>query len=238
MSPYTVKVSGLAPTTTEKELHDFFTFCGTITTIDLLKDTKSAEVHFEKSSAAKTALMLNGGTLDGATLTVTSEVEHHDGPTNDNATPDQSDKPRAAIAAEYLARGYVLGDHVLQRAIDLDNKNGISQRFLTYFKSFDQQAGSRALGPEKTISGKVQETVAQATAQAKAIDEQRGITQSFTEYLKTALATPTGQKVQAFYTSTSKQVLDIHEEAKRIAELHKTNQASAAAPVPAPATTA
>ena len=38
--------------------------------------------------------------------------------------------------------------------------------------------GAKALGPEKTISGKVQETLANATQQAKAIDEQRGITKT------------------------------------------------------------
>ena len=35
-----------------------------------------------------------------------------------------------------------------------------------------------------------------------------------------ALASPFGQKVKAFYTETSKQVLDIHEEARRIAAEH------------------
>lgn len=61
------------------------------------------------------------------------------------------------------------------------DKNGISQRFLAYFKTFDQQAGARALGPEKTLSGKVQETIAQATEQAKAVDEHRGISKTFSE---------------------------------------------------------
>ena len=35
-------------------------------------------------------------------------------------------------------------------------------------------SGSKALGPDQTISGKVQETLANATAQARAVDEQRG----------------------------------------------------------------
>lgn len=49
------------------------------------------------------------------------------------------------------------------------------------------------------------------------------------QYYSKALAHPLGQRVFAFYTSTSKQVLDIHEEARRIAEQQKA-AASASAP--------
>ena len=37
------------------------------------------------------------------------------------------------------------------------------------------------------------------------------------QYYSRALSSPFGLKVKAFYTTTSKQVLDIHEEARRIA---------------------
>jgi hypothetical protein len=56
------------------------------------------------------------------------------------------------------------------------DKQGISTRFLTYMKQFDKAAGSRALGPDKTLSGKVQETLSQATSQARSVDEQKGYT--------------------------------------------------------------
>jgi hypothetical protein len=60
---------------------------------------KTATIHFEKPTAVKTALMLNGGTLDGEHLTVTSEAEHPDEPQvpYTEGTPiDQTHKPRAA----------------------------------------------------------------------------------------------------------------------------------------------
>lgn len=53
------------------------------------------------------------------------------------------------------------------------------------------------------------------------------------QYYSKALGTPVGQKVRLFYTSTSKQVLDIHEEARRIAAEHKTASTPPAAPAPA-----
>jgi hypothetical protein len=231
MSTYNVQVSGISPTTTETQLHDFFTFCGKITKIDHNADSKSAVVHFEKASAAKTALMLNGGTLDGANLSVTSDVEHKDEEAGDESTPiDQTDKPRAGIAAEYIATGYKLSDSILQRAIEIDNKQGISKRFLNYFQQFDKATGSRAVGPDQTLSGKVQQTLSNAVAQAKSVDQQKGYTKVAHEYYSKAIASPLGKQVFSFYTSTSKQILDIHAEARRIADQHK---AAAAAATPA-----
>ncbi|KAF8895307.1 hypothetical protein BD779DRAFT_1498721 [Infundibulicybe gibba] len=235
MSTFSVKVTDIAPTTTETQLNDFFTFCGKIESIDF--QGTSAVIHFQKPSAAKTALMLNGGTLDGATLSVTSDVDHQDeehDAQKDSHPIEQSDKPRAGIAAEYLAKGYVLSDSILQRAIEIDGKQGISKRFLNYFKSLDSSLGARALGPDQTITGRVQSTVNAATQQAKSVDEQKGITKTASDYYSKALTSPFGQKVHAFYTSTSKQVLDIHEEARRLASeqkaQHSTNTATSSAP--------
>jgi hypothetical protein len=62
----------------------------------------------------------------------------------------------------------------------------------------------------------VQGHLSTATQHAKSVDEQKGITSKGWEYYSKALSSPFGQKVRTFYTTTSKQVLDIHEEAKRI----------------------
>lgn len=81
------------------------------------------------------------------------------------------------VAAEYLAKGYTLSDQILQRAIELDNKQGISRRFLSYFQSLDTSLGARALGPGKTISGGLQGTI----AHAKEVDEQKGYSKQATD---------------------------------------------------------
>jgi len=227
---YPIQVSNIAAASTEKTVHDFFSFCGTINKIDF-NDTipKTATIFFDRVSAAKTALMLNGGALDGANLVVTSEVVHPDTPHPDEAPQasgsgehhiHQEDKPRSGIAAEYLAKGYVLSDSVLQKAIEMDQKNGISQRFLSYIHSIDQTIGSKIGGPEPTLSEKAINT-------AKSIDEKQGITVKATSYYEKALASPFGRKVFSFYSSTSKQVFDIHEEARRIADQHKASGGTA-----------
>jgi RNA recognition motif-containing protein len=227
---YTVNVSGIS-STTEQQLHDFFSFCGRISKIDLDESgpQKSAIIHFEKPSAAKTALMLNGSLLDGSALTVHSDTVHPDEEeseaTHVPGTPlDQSDKPRAGIAAEYLAKGYKLSDGILQRAIHLDAEKGISKRFLNYFQSLDLSIGAKALGPDQTISGKVTSTIQTATQRARTVDEQKGYSKVAGGYYTRALSSPLGQRVRAFYTTTSKQILDIHEEARRITDEHKASQ--------------
>jgi RNA recognition motif-containing protein len=243
-----VQVANIAQTTTKDHLDDFFTFCGKITSIDL-KDThptKSAIIHFEKPQAAKTALMLNGGLLDGSNLQVTSDTVKEDESHHDEAHPppsdapfEQSDKPRAAIAAEYLAKGYALSDQILSKAIDLDKKHGISNRFLSYITSVDKTVGAKVGGPDQTVSGKVQSALAGASTRARSMDEQRGISKQATSYYKTAFESPFGQKVFAFYSTTAKQVQDIHEEARRMADAQKqgaTTAPTATATAPAPTT--
>jgi len=104
----------------------------------------------------------------------------------------------------------------------MDHKQGISKRFLNYVQSIDTTLGARALGPDQTISGKVQSHISNATQQVKSMDEQGGYTKMAGDYYSKALSSPIGHKVLAFWTSTSKQVLDIHEEARRIAAAHKS----------------
>lgn len=58
------------------------------------------------------------------------------------------------------------------------DKQGISKRFLHYFNSLDTSLGARALGPDQTLSGKVQSTVTAATQQARTVDEQKGISKT------------------------------------------------------------
>lgn len=226
---YTIHVAGLAPETTEEKLHDFFSFCGKL--VSVKKSGSTADITFEKLSAMRTSLMLNGGTLDGAHLEVTSASDSEPKtpsllPTGaTGSTPigagvgevSQEDKPRAAIVAEYLAHGYVLGDQVIQRAIDFDHKQGISTRFLNFFNSLDHTIGSKVVGEDKTVSGAVNEQAATVIAKTREVDQNRGVSAKFNDYYSKAMGTSVGQKVHQFYTTTQKQVLDVHEEARRIA---------------------
>jgi hypothetical protein len=220
----TVHVSNISHQTTEKEVRDFFSFCGKISSLSLTPSSQepeapqSATVTFEKETAGKTALLLDNTQLGSSHVHVEASSTLSDlAPTSKddpNADPHhipQEDKPRAAILAEYLAHGYVIGDVALQRGIELDKKHGITQRFQTALASID------------SLDKKYK-----ATDKARGIDSSLGVTTkaqtgwgTLNRYFEKALNTPTGQKVRDFYAQGAQQAMDIHNEARRLAELKK-----------------
>ena len=229
----TVHVSGIAHDTSEKEVKDFFSFCGKITNLSIKPESdaadaaKSASVTFEKDTAAKTALLLDNTQLGKSQVHVTSagtieDVAQKAGAAVASSTPEdhipQEDKPRSRIVAEYLAHGYTLSDNVIQSAISMDQKHGISSRFTSALTNFDQKY--------------------KASDKAKGVDAKYGVTEramgawaGLNSYFEKALNTPTGQKVRQFYIEGDKQVRDVHTEARRLADL-KAGKSNEPEPVP------
>ncbi|KAH6647788.1 actin cytoskeleton protein [Truncatella angustata] len=218
----TVHVKNISAETDDKEIKDFFSFCGRITDIKVTpaEKTKDATVVFEKETAARTAQLLNNTKLGPNQITVTPESDGEDsGPTTNNERDSdeitQEEKPRSRILAEYLAHGYVVGDAALQRAIELDQTHGVSNRFVSTLQNLD--------------------TKYHATDRAKTADQSYGITQRATglwgglnSYFEKATNTPTGKKLVNFYTQGSRQVQDIHAEARRLADLKKDEHGGSA----------
>jgi hypothetical protein len=102
----------------------------------------------------------------------------------------------------------VIGDAAIQRGIELDTKHNVSNRFLTTLQNLD--------------------TKYHATDRAKATDQSYGITQrantlwlGLSSYFEKASHTPTGKKIAQFYTDSSRQVQEVHAEARRLADLKK-----------------
>lgn len=118
----------------------------------------------------------------------------------------QEDKPRSRIIAEYLAHGYVVSDNAIQKAIALDQKHGFSNRFTSALGNFDKKfnATERARGLDENYQ-----------ISNKAATGWRGLN----SYFEKALEHPSGQKLRDFYVQTDKQVRDIHNEARRLADL-------------------
>ncbi|KNG85897.1 protein vip1 [Aspergillus nomiae NRRL 13137] len=201
----TVHVSGIASNTSEKEVQDFFSFCGKITSISVTPVSgepdapKSATVTFEKEAAAKTALLLDQTQLGGSAVHVQAAQTLDDiagsqaasaGEARDENHHEiaQEDKPKSRIFAEYLAHGYVLSDNAIQKAIALDQKH----------------ATDRARGIDESY---------------KLSDKAATGWHGLHSYFEKALGTPSGQKLRDFYAQTDKQVRDIHTEARRLADL-------------------
>jgi RNA recognition motif-containing protein len=218
MSANTVHVKNISSTTSEKEVRDFFSFCGKITSLEITsaEPTQNATVTFEKETAAKTALLLDNTQLGSTQVQVASATgsneddgSHYTHQTErDSDEITQEEKPRSRIVAEYLAHGYVLGDQAIQRAIDLDQKHGVSSRFVSTITNLNNKY--------------------RVDDKARSVDQSYGVTprvnsllSGLTSYFEKASDTPTGQKLVNFYTQTSKQVQDIHNEARRLADLKK-----------------
>ncbi|KKA30436.1 hypothetical protein TD95_005238 [Thielaviopsis punctulata] len=212
----TVYVTDIAAATDDKEVTDFFSFCGKISNISIEadgEDKKKAAVTFEKDTAMKTALLLNNTQLGSSKISVTGSAnldEHTDATPADRQGDEitQEEKPRSRILAEYLAHGYVVGDAALEHAIELDKKHNVSQRFFATLQGLDSKY--------------------KATDRARATDETygistrgRGLLFGLNSYFEKAVGTPTGKKIAKFYEEGSKQAQDIHAEARRLADLKK-----------------
>lgn len=170
----------------------------------------------------KTALLLNNTQLGPNHISVSSssaatddDGQHDAKVERDSDEITQEEKPRARILAEYLAHGYVVGDAAIERAIELDTKHNVSNRFLKTIQGIDQKY--------------------HATDRAKAADTSYGISQranSFLtgigSYFEKASNNPTGKKIAKFYTDGSRQVQDIHAEARRLADLKKQEHGGSA----------
>lgn len=166
---------------------------------------------FEKDTAAKTALLLDNTQLGPNQVEVTSANASSatTGAAASTETSDdlsQEDKPRSRILAEYLAHGYRVSDVAIERAIALDSQHGISNRFTSALQSFDQKYQA---------SQKAQDLDAKYQVSAKTTSAWQGLN----SYFEKALGTPTGQRVRAFYVEGNKQVMDVHNEARHLADL-------------------
>jgi hypothetical protein len=118
----------------------------------------------------------------------------------------QESKPASTVMAEYLAAGYNIADSVLQKAIEFDKQHQFASKFASYLQSVLQTVESKVHVAEKA---KQAESSLHLTEKAKGL----------ARYFEKALETGAGQKVREFYQTSEKQALDIHNEAKRLAEL-------------------
>lgn len=211
----TVHVEGIDHATSDKEIRDFFSFCGKIKDIkvtpsgDAPNSTKSATVTFEKETAAKTALLLDNTQLGRVQVHVSASKELEQlGDEKEGEDIPQEDKPRSRILAEYLAHGYHISDQVIARGIALDQQHGISNRFMKALTDFD---------------GKYH-----ATEKTRAMDDKYKVSEraqsawmGMSSYFDKTLNTPTGQKLRGFYDQGQRQVMDVHNEARHLANLKK-----------------
>lgn len=220
-SPNFVLVKNIALESTEQTVKEFFLFCGKIKEFELKVDEEdekhqTALIQFERESAAKTAALLSNALIDDSHIIATPYFDIPTTESNEKSidSPDHNEtqeaKPKSRIAAEILANGYMLQDHVVAKGLEYDNKYNVSSRLTGFLstlqnnvKQFDEKyrIWDKAVNIDQKY--KIQEKVQTAaqTAQEKA---------------QAALQTPTGQKVHDFASQTLAQIAAVHYEAKKI----------------------
>lgn len=230
------------------KIEHFFSFCGKIDRIQPYELSKAegeqcVQVKFASPSAVATALLLNGAELEGQAVVVREfndgNIPHEDAKAGGHAgefaerqglaepkssasaageheSKDEDGdgdiaqelKPKSAIFAEYLSHGYVLGDQLISKAVDYDKKNGFSEKFNKFVKDLDDKY-------------QLEEKGKQLETQQKQFDEKYGISRGVNKYFEKAQSTGLGSKIKDFYTRAVSDAREVHEEAKRLAELKK-----------------
>lgn len=121
---------------------------------------------------------------------------------------EQEEKPKYAILAQLLADGYVLSDPIIERGLEFDKKNGVSQRFQSFISSLDKKY-VHSQDPESTVNQQLQK--AQSTFASSGLQK----------YFDSAVNSPLGQRIHKYYQSLAGDVKDVHEEAVRLAKIKK-----------------
>lgn len=224
----------------ESKITEFFSFCGKIKNLEVVdktEKTKTIEVEFEKSSAVSTALLLNGAEFEGNQIEVNEPVGQNSITSNNNETStkdskdkeandsdiDQESKPKSAVIAELLANGYVLQSSLVDKAVEFDQKNGISERFRNFISGLDnkyhlQEKNKQIVDEANNRLGQVYD---QANSQWNLEGYWNSGVRTWNSYLDKFKNDKYGSKVHDFYTKAATDAKAVNDEALRLAELKK-----------------
>lgn len=249
-----VTVSHVSKSVAAPKLKEFFAFCGVIRLVDELGADENGynkyRVNFELEKALSTALLLNDAELDSVPIVVKEESlpSYDDLPDKQEGAGDhkiqslslekadaatitgdsdyddilQEEKPKLAILAQLLALGYLLSDDLINRAVKFDNEKGYTTKFKSFLTDLDQKyVGSQEPGSHANRGlNKAQEQFNTLHLSFQGLSYQ----QKLQYYFDKASSHPFGAKVHEFYKQISKEVQDVHREAKRLYELKKADK--------------
>lgn len=236
-----VIASHIPSNVTPEKIREFFSFCGKIDSLNQIEDDgkfKKYEVVFASPKAVSTALLLSDTELDNTFIKVEEVPEITDGATGvapqqggagvDNKLSQENDaivtgdknyddveqeeKPKYAIFAQLLADGYVVSDQVINKGIEFDKKNGISQKFNDFITSLDKKY-VHSDDPDSKFNQQVQK--------AQESYAKSGLDLKLRKYFEDASKLSLGLKIHEYYTSFVKDVNQVHQEAVRLANIKK-----------------
>lgn len=237
-----VVVSNVPQAVTEERLKEFFSFCGMVRGIKKVSTENGFSkyiVSFELEKALSTALLLNDAQLDDAEIKVSESdqpppyekgdakvvdgdhkiQENQDTGNKRSDDVEQEEKPKYAIMAQLLASGYTISDNLIQRAIDFDHDKGYSSKFRSWLNSIDQKYIHTDEPDSPANKGLSKAQVALNDLSQNFNNS--SYNQRLHYYLEKAANHPYGVKIHDFYNHLAQDVKEVHNEARRLAELNK-----------------
>jgi len=145
---YTIEVTSLSPKATEKDVRDFFAFCGTIDHVEIVRGGEyacTAYVTFKEAYSLQTAVLLSGATILDQNVCITSWGHYEDEfdpwsqrswepDHGSNSTPSQGSQFSAGeavtiaqdVVKTMVSQGYMLSKDAFSKAKSLDESHQVS----------------------------------------------------------------------------------------------------------------
>lgn len=145
---YTAEVTTLSPRATEKDVRDFFSHCGVIEHLEIIRSGEygcTAYVTFRDAYALETAVLLSGATIVDQSVCITpwgSYADEYDpfsraAWSNENgssnmathafvSSPGEAVTVAQEVVKTMVAKGYDLGKDALSKAKAFDESHGVS----------------------------------------------------------------------------------------------------------------
>ncbi|XP_004297319.1 PREDICTED: protein vip1 [Fragaria vesca subsp. vesca] len=146
---YAVEVTGLSPRATERDVYDFFSFSGSIESVEIVRSGDcacTAYVTFKDSYSQETACLLSGATIIDQPVCITrwghyqdefdfwnrpqarDDEETHSTPPTSQNVPSAGEVVSVAqeVVMTMLSKGYVLGKDALAEAKSFDESHQYS----------------------------------------------------------------------------------------------------------------
>lgn len=162
---FAIEVTGLSPKATEKDLFEFFSFCGSIDHLEIVRSGDyacTAYVTFKDAYSQETAVLLSGATILDQRVCITrwghyedefdlwnrpsyrQEDERESNPQQrSNLVSDAGEAVAMAqeVVKTMLAKGFVLGKDALSQAKAFDESNGVSASAAAKVSELNQKIG-------------------------------------------------------------------------------------------------
>jgi len=185
-TPVAIKVGNLPERDDlEKVVKDFFSFCGTITSLTLENGT--ATIVFSTPEAARSASLLHGATLHSQQITVETLAGVGSTQSDVPSTQPAPHKTNVSIIESLIAAGYHLADTTSQQAKQLDEQYQLTQKANSVLQPISEKV--QDFDKQYKLSEHCQATFDDLGKKIQAVDQEYNIGATLNQALNAAVNT-------------------------------------------------